>query len=72
MIPIDTAIRTILRLKRTCPKCKRDQVVKPSQKIDGVSCIFCTASIPPPPKKWYLVVCRGNQIKWKRPNQANK
>ena len=51
MIPIFGAIRTILRLKRTCPKCKKDQVVKASQKDEAVSCIFCTTSIPPPSKQ---------------------
>jgi ribosomal protein S27E len=47
MIPLYGVISTILRLKRICPKCKRDQVVKSSQKTEAVSCKFCSASIPP-------------------------
>ena len=36
MIPFYAAVRTILRLKRTCPKCGRNQVVKPSKKNEAV------------------------------------
>ena len=54
MIPLYAVIRTVLSLKRTCPKCKRDQVVKRSQKTEAVSCIFCTASIPPPRQELIL------------------
>ena len=51
MIPFYAVIKAIFRLKRTCPKCGRDQVVKLSQKTEAVPCKFCTASIPPPREK---------------------
>ena len=35
MIPFYAAIKAIFRLKRTCPKCGRDQVVKLSQKTEA-------------------------------------
>jgi ribosomal protein S27E len=40
-------ISTVLRLKRTCPKCKRDQVVPASKKLENVRCKLCGADIPP-------------------------
>ncbi|MFC1825145.1 30S ribosomal protein S27 [Thermodesulfobacteriota bacterium] len=42
-----TIINTILHLKRTCPKCKRDQIVPPSKRKETVRCKFCKADIPP-------------------------
>ncbi len=33
--------------KRTCPKCKRDQIVSASKKRVAVSCKFCGAEILP-------------------------
>lgn len=42
-----TIISTILNLKRTCPKCKRDQIVLPSKSKEKVQCKFCGADIPP-------------------------
>jgi len=33
-------ISTIFRLKRTCPKCKRDQVVPVSKRLENVRCKF--------------------------------
>ena len=40
-------ISTIFRLKRTCPKCKRDQVDPASKRLENVHCKFCGADIPP-------------------------
>jgi len=33
--------------KRTCQKCKRDQIVSAGKKRVAVSCKFCGAEIPP-------------------------
>ena len=41
------AISSILRLKRVCPKCKRDQVVPASKRRESVRCKFCGADLPP-------------------------
>jgi ribosomal protein S27E len=38
---------TLLHLKRKCPKCKREQVVKASEKQKTIVCKFCGAKIPP-------------------------
>ena len=38
---------TLLHLKRKCPKCKREQIVKKNQKDKTVPCKFCGAKIPP-------------------------
>ena len=38
---------TILHLKRTCPKCKRDQIVPARKGRHPVPCRFCGADIPP-------------------------
>ena len=43
-----TVISTILNLKRTCPKCKRSQIVPASNKQQIVRCKFCNADVPPP------------------------
>jgi len=40
-------VSTIFRLKRTCPKCKRDQVVRTNKRLESVRCKFCGADIPP-------------------------
>jgi ribosomal protein S27E len=40
-------INTFLRLKRTCPKCKRAQVVPASKRLESVPCKFCGADVPP-------------------------
>lgn len=37
----------ILRLKRRCPRCSRDQVVAESREKETVKCRFCGADIPP-------------------------
>ena len=42
-----TAISMILNLKRTCPKCKRDQIVPPGKSKEKVRCKFCGADISP-------------------------
>jgi len=48
MNPIFQAVfSTIFRLKRTCPKCKRDQIVPVSKRLESVRCKFCGADIPP-------------------------
>ncbi|WP_252380912.1 hypothetical protein [Desulfovulcanus ferrireducens] len=44
---IPAAIGTLLGLKRTCPKCKRNQVVPASKRRERVRCKFCGADIPP-------------------------
>jgi len=41
-----TLISKIFRLKRTCPKCKRNQVVPASKRLENVRCKFCGADIP--------------------------
>jgi len=38
---------TLFHLKRKCPKCKREQVVKASEKQKTVACKFCGAKIRP-------------------------
>jgi ribosomal protein S27E len=48
MNPFMAVVSVILQLKRTCPRCKRDQIVAPSQKKRTVLCKFCGADIPPP------------------------
>jgi uncharacterized protein (DUF983 family) len=40
-------IGAILGLKRTCPKCRRDQLVSSEQKNFVVKCKFCGADMPP-------------------------
>ena len=48
MSPIfSVAVSTMLNLKRTCPKCKRDLIVPTSKKKQIVRCKFCNADIPP-------------------------
>lgn len=42
-----TAIGTVFGLKRTCPACKKDQIVPASKKRVRVRCKFCAADIPP-------------------------
>jgi len=44
---IQVVISTIFHLKRTCPKCKRDQVVPVSKRLQSVRCKFCGADVPP-------------------------
>ncbi len=41
-------VGTLLHLKRTCPNCKRDQIVPAGKKNDAVRCKFCGETIPPP------------------------
>lgn len=41
------AMTTLLHLKRKCPKCKREQIVKQEKKDKTVACKFCGARIPP-------------------------
>ena len=38
---------TLLHLKRKCPKCKREQIVKKSEMHKTVACKSCGAKIPP-------------------------
>jgi len=40
-------ISAVFALKRTCPKCMRDQVVPASKRREGVCCRFCGADVPP-------------------------
>lgn len=44
---IAAMIRSALNLKRTCPACKKDQVVRSDQKKEPLKCKFCGAIIPP-------------------------
>jgi hypothetical protein len=37
----------ILGLKRTCPRCRRDQLVPREHKDRVVKCKFCGSNIPP-------------------------
>ena len=47
MNPIFSVVmRTMQSLKRTCPKCKRDQVVPTSKRKQIVRCKFCNADVP--------------------------
>ena len=41
-------INKILDLKRTCPKCKRDQFVPPNRRNETVRCKHCGAEVPSP------------------------
>ena len=43
-----TVVAMILNLKRTCPKCGRDQIVPKEKRREKVPCKFCGADIPPP------------------------
>ncbi len=43
---ISGVIGAVLRLKRICPKCKRNQIVPASKKRKSVRCKFCGADIP--------------------------
>lgn len=45
-IIFSTVIKTILDLKLTCPKCKRDQIVAKNRRNEVVKCKFCGAVIP--------------------------
>ena len=47
---LGSIVGRLLHLKRTCPKCKRDQIVPSAKKHETVSCKFCGAKIPPPGK----------------------
>jgi phage FluMu protein Com len=48
MNPIfSVVVNTMLSLKRTCPKCKRDQIVPASKRKQIVRCKFCNADVPP-------------------------
>ncbi len=42
-----TVISMILHLKRTCPKCKREQVVPMDMRKKTVKCKYCGGTIPP-------------------------
>ena len=48
MNPIfSVVVRTMLSIKRTFPKCKRDQIVPAIKKKQIVRCKFCNADVPP-------------------------
>jgi transcription elongation factor Elf1 len=44
------AIMAVLALKRTCPKCGREQLVSKDEKHKSVKCKFCETTIPPKKK----------------------
>ena len=58
MNPFMAAISVILHLKRTCPVCKRDQVVPASKRSQTVPCKFCGADVPPRKGLWCLTSTR--------------
>lgn len=41
-------LRSILDLKRTCPKCKRPALARLEDKNKRIKCKSCGAMIPPP------------------------
>ncbi len=41
-------LNTMLSLARTCPACRRRQIVPSSRKHSSVACRNCGAQIPPP------------------------
>lgn len=46
MLPFYSAILAVLRLKRTCPECKRDFVLKPAdKKMEFILCPHCKKRI---------------------------
>jgi ribosomal protein S27E len=44
---IAAVMGTLLHLKRKCPKCGREQVVKTNERHKTVTCKFCGTKIPP-------------------------
>ena len=44
---IQAVIMSVLKRKRTCEKCGRDQIVPRSKMKDTVPCKFCGVDIPP-------------------------
>jgi transcription elongation factor Elf1 len=42
-----SVLNAILKLKRTCPACKRDQIVSVKEKNRVIPCKFCGTPIPP-------------------------
>jgi len=58
MFPFIPVISVLLRLKRTCPVCKRDQVVPARQRKQTVPCKFCGADVPPRKGVWCLTSTR--------------
>ena len=40
-------IGTLLHMKRVCPQCKREQLIRIGEKHKTVKCRFCGADIPP-------------------------
>jgi ribosomal protein S27E len=47
---LGSIVGRLLHLKRTCPKCKMEQIVPLARKHETISCKFCGAKIPPPGK----------------------
>jgi hypothetical protein len=47
-IYLSAALAMIFKLKRACPRCKREQVVPLSKRTATVACRFCQAPVPPP------------------------
>jgi len=44
---LSAVIQGTLSLKRTCPKCKRGQIVPASKNQESAACKFCGADMPP-------------------------
>ena len=58
MNPFMAVVSVILHLKRTCPVCRRDQVVPASKRSQTVPCKFCGADVPPRKGLWCLTSTR--------------
>jgi hypothetical protein len=46
-LTLGSIVGRLLHLKRTCPKCKQDQIVPAAKKRETVPCKFCGTDIPP-------------------------
>lgn len=51
-LTLGAIVGRLLHLKRTCPKCRRDQIVPAAKKKETVHCKFCGIDIPPPSKNY--------------------
>jgi ribosomal protein S27E len=48
MNPFMAIYSMMLKLRRTCPVCKKEQIVPASKKDQTVSCNCCGTPLPPP------------------------
>ena len=42
-----SVVSSVLQLKLTCPRYKRDQIVPANKRSKSVRCKFCGADVPP-------------------------